>query len=72
MSELLYRVIARPAEESDGHLLAALDDAVLWTGGKVFVRLIEEPEMVYEIEGEVPVGVDDARRMIFVWKERNP
>lgn len=75
MSELLYRVIAHPAIDDGSvplHLLRTTGDAVLWSGGKVYVRLPEAPEAVYQIEGEVPLTVADARRMIEVWKERHP
>jgi len=74
MSALLYRVLIHPAVD-DGtvplHLLRTTGDAVLWSQGRVLVRLEGEPDAVYEIEGEVPLTVADARRMAEVWKERN-
>jgi len=71
---LMYRVLTHPAVEDGSvpfHLLRTEGDAVLWSEGRVFVRLAGDRGAVYEIEGEVPVTVPDACRMVRTWKERH-
>ena len=48
-------------------LSKAQADAGVWDGS-VFVRLVNEPDTVYVIEGERPRTLDEATALVRKWK----